>query len=77
MQEVRRVSRVGWAAGSPAQAPMSATPETEPSVGLPALLAAGVFALAALLSGSYKPAPGERVAVVLCGGNAELSSILV
>jgi threonine dehydratase len=37
----------------------------------------GAAALAALLSGSYKPAPGERVAVVLCGGNAELSSILV
>ena len=37
----------------------------------------GAAALAALLSGSYKPAPGERVAVVLCGGNAELSSIPV
>jgi threonine dehydratase len=35
----------------------------------------GAAALAALLSGSYKPAVGERVAVVLCGGNAELSSI--
>jgi threonine dehydratase len=32
----------------------------------------GAAALAALLSGSYKPAVGERVAVVLCGGNAEL-----
>jgi threonine dehydratase len=37
----------------------------------------GAAALAALLSGSYKPAVGERVAVVLCGGNAELSSIPV
>ncbi len=37
----------------------------------------GAAALAALLSGSYKPAAGERVAVVLCGGNAELSSIPV
>jgi threonine dehydratase len=35
----------------------------------------GAAALAALLSGSYKPAVGERVAVVLCGGNAALSSI--
>jgi threonine dehydratase len=26
-------------------------------------------ALAALLSGAYRPAPGERVGVVLCGGN--------
>ncbi|MEM9756857.1 MAG: serine/threonine dehydratase [Pseudomonadota bacterium] len=28
-------------------------------------------ALAALTSGAYRPAPGERVAVLLCGGNAE------
>ncbi|MCW1934571.1 threonine/serine dehydratase [Pararhodobacter zhoushanensis] len=30
---------------------------------------AGATALAALLSGAYKPAPGERVAVLLCGAN--------
>ncbi|MCH2093941.1 MAG: serine/threonine dehydratase [Rhodobacteraceae bacterium] len=30
---------------------------------------AGATALAALLSGAYTPAPGERVAVLLCGGN--------
>lgn len=30
---------------------------------------AGACALAALLSGAYVPAPGERVAVLLCGGN--------
>jgi len=29
----------------------------------------GATALAALLSGAYKPAPGERVAVIVCGGN--------
>lgn len=29
----------------------------------------GATALAALLSGAYVPAPGERVAVLLCGGN--------
>ncbi len=29
----------------------------------------GATALAALLSGAYRPAPGERVAVLLCGGN--------
>ncbi|HET8892246.1 MAG TPA: threonine/serine dehydratase [Candidatus Angelobacter sp.] len=34
----------------------------------------GATALAALLSGVYKPHPGERVGVVLCGSNAELSS---
>jgi threonine dehydratase len=35
----------------------------------------GAAALAALLSGRFKPAVDERVAVVLCGGNAELSSL--
>lgn len=30
---------------------------------------AGATALAALLSGAYRPGPGERVAVLLCGGN--------
>lgn len=30
---------------------------------------AGATALAALLSGAYRPAPGERVAVLVCGGN--------
>ena len=30
---------------------------------------AGAAALAALLSGAYKPEPGERVAVLVCGGN--------
>lgn len=30
---------------------------------------AGATALAALLSGAYTPQPGERVAVVVCGGN--------
>jgi len=29
----------------------------------------GVTALAALTSGVYKPAPGERVAVLICGAN--------
>ncbi|MCB4456236.1 threonine/serine dehydratase [Leisingera sp. McT4-56] len=30
---------------------------------------AGATALAALMSGTYRPAPGERVAVLICGGN--------
>lgn len=30
---------------------------------------AGATALAALLCGAYRPAPGERVAVLVCGGN--------
>ncbi|VVT06700.1 Threonine dehydratase [Roseovarius sp. EC-HK134] len=30
---------------------------------------AGATALAALLSGAYRPAAGERVAVLICGGN--------
>ena len=33
----------------------------------------GATAFAALLSGVYKPHPGERVGVVLCGSNADLS----
>lgn len=31
----------------------------------------GATALAALLTGRYVPAPGERVAVVVCGGNTD------
>ncbi|MDB6013624.1 MAG: threonine dehydratase [Gammaproteobacteria bacterium] len=31
----------------------------------------GATALAALLSGAYRPAAGERVGVVLCGGNTD------
>lgn len=34
----------------------------------------GATAFAALMSGAYKPAAGERVGVVLCGGNTELSA---
>jgi threonine dehydratase len=30
----------------------------------------GAAALAALTSGSYRPQEGERVAVVICGGNS-------
>lgn len=36
---------------------------------------AGATGLAALLAGIYKPAPGERVATLICGANTELSSI--
>jgi threonine dehydratase len=35
----------------------------------------GATALAALTSGTYEPAPGERVAVVVCGGNADPSDL--
>ncbi len=31
----------------------------------------GATALAALISGAYRPAPGERVGVVICGGNTD------
>jgi threonine dehydratase len=34
----------------------------------------GATALAALVSGGYIPAPGEKVAVVICGGNADPAS---
>lgn len=35
----------------------------------------GATALAALLSGAYKPALGEKVAVILCGGNVDPASL--
>lgn len=35
----------------------------------------GATALAALLSGAYRPAPGERVGVPVCGGNLDLSML--
>lgn len=36
----------------------------------------GAAALAALLSGAYRPAPGERVAVVVCGANCDPTTVL-
>jgi threonine dehydratase len=36
--------------------------------------AGGAAAFAALLGGAYKPAPGERVGVVLCGANTDAVS---
>jgi threonine dehydratase len=35
----------------------------------------GATALAALTSGAYVPAPGERVVVVVCGGNGDPSDL--
>lgn len=35
----------------------------------------GAAALAALLCGAYTPAPGERVGVLVCGGNVELKTL--
>lgn len=35
----------------------------------------GATATAALLSGAYQPAPGERVGVVICGGNAAIMMV--
>lgn len=35
----------------------------------------GATALAALLTGAYRPAPGERVGVIVCGGNADLAAL--
>jgi threonine dehydratase len=36
----------------------------------------GATAIAALLSGAYRPAPGERVGVLVCGGNVDLRQLL-
>ena len=35
----------------------------------------GAAAMAALISGTYKPAPDERVGVLLCGANVELGKL--
>ncbi len=35
----------------------------------------GAAAYAALLSGAYRPKPGERIGVLLCGGNANLTEL--
>ena len=35
----------------------------------------GAAALAALLSGAYQPQPGERVGVLICGGNVDLNTL--
>ena len=35
----------------------------------------GATSLAALMSGVYKPAKGERVGILICGANTELSAI--
>jgi threonine dehydratase len=35
----------------------------------------GAAALAALISGAYRPEPGERVGVLLCGANVELTKL--
>jgi threonine dehydratase len=36
----------------------------------------GATATAALLSGAYQPAPGERIGVVICGGNTDPGQIV-
>lgn len=35
----------------------------------------GATALAALIAGQYRPKPGERVGVLVCGGNVDLTSL--
>ena len=35
----------------------------------------GATALAALLAGAYRPRPGERVGVLVCGGNVDLAGL--
>ena len=36
----------------------------------------GAAAYAALASGAYRPAPGERVGVLVCGANADLAALI-
>lgn len=35
----------------------------------------GATAFAALLSGAYVRSPGEKIAVIICGGNADPASL--
>ncbi len=35
----------------------------------------GATALGALLSGAYRPQKGERVGVLVCGGNVDLAKL--
>jgi threonine dehydratase len=35
----------------------------------------GAAALAAIRSGAYRPEPGERVVVVICGSNADPAAV--
>ncbi len=35
----------------------------------------GATALAALLAGQYRPQPGERIGILVCGGNVDLTSL--
>jgi len=35
----------------------------------------GAAAIAALLYGHYKPQPGERIGIVMCGANVELAKL--
>ena len=37
---------------------------------------AGATGFAALMSGAYKPAPGERVATLVCGANTDPGSVV-
>ena len=37
---------------------------------------AGATGLAALMSGAYQPAAGERVATLVCGANTEPGSVV-
>ncbi|MEM7798820.1 MAG: threonine/serine dehydratase [Chloroflexota bacterium] len=36
----------------------------------------GAAAMAAILSGAYQPQPGERVGVLVCGGNVDLTTLV-
>jgi threonine dehydratase len=36
---------------------------------------AGATGLAALIAGAYRPQPGERVALLVCGANADPASL--
>lgn len=80
----RRVGRIAYAAASAHVADSVLVPDSE-VVRARAWLwerlrqvvePGGATALAALLAGAYVPAPGERVAVLVCGANCDPGGVL-
>lgn len=79
----RRVSATALAAAGRAQAVPVLVPDEAIAAAKRRLWAelrvvaepGGACALAALVNGAYRPSPGERVAVVVCGGNTDPSDL--
>lgn len=78
----RRIGALAWAARGGVHAALTVTDDdirhAQRTLWSEARLVAepgGAAALAALTSGAYVPDPGERVAVLVCGGNTDPASV--